>query len=321
MADITHLSEVKQDAVLTNLLIGYGSNEFVASEIFPLVPVAKDGDKFYRWKNNGIHTTGLDTRRSDRAQAKEIGLAVEKDDYAVEQHALRDFIEDSVMKNADSILSLQANTAKNIQDTLDLRREMDCKALVFASGTYDSTLRTTLSGNDRWSQIAHADSDPLADIIAAQEAVFKKSRAMPTTLIIGLPGFHFLKQHAKVKESVKYVAKTGADAITVSEIAQYLGVKKIIVGKTIYNTAKEGQTEAPDFVWGSHAALVHIPDNPGINIPAFGYEFRPKHTPRTVNRYRVPDLNGEWIEVNEKRVFKVCFQSAGYLFTNAFTTA
>lgn len=319
MTEITHQSQVKIDQALTNLVMGYGSNQLIADQICPRISVAKDSDKFYVWEENGIGTAGLEMRRSDRAKAAEVGIGVTQDNYSVVQYALRDFMPDGVLKNADSILNFKENSAKNLIDLMDLYREQQLASVVFSASTYASGLKTTLATNDRWSQLTDSASDPQADIIAAKQAVLKAARVVPNTLIIGIEGFDMLRQHAKVKESVKYVAATGDMDVTKQVIARYLGVDNIVVGQTVQNTAKEGQAPTNTFVWGTHAALIHVPRNAVMNQPAFMYEFRPSHTPRTVSTYTENGLNGEWIEVNEKRVFKVTFQKAGYFFENAFS--
>lgn len=318
MSEITHLSQVKTDAALTNLVVGYGANDVIYNKIFPKVPVAKDTDFFYKWEDNGTKVTKLETRRADRAKAAEVGIAVGQDTYAVEQHALRDFLEDGVIKNADSILNLRENCALNITDLLELKREIACMNIVFSTSNYDTGNYTTLSGNDRWSIIAHADSDPQSDIIDALEIVKKKARVKPNTFVCGEHGFNLLRKHAKVKEAIKYVQATGNAQMTLQAIADFLGVERILVGDATYDTAAEGQTSNNDFVWSQDAALIYVPTRPGIKTPGYGYTFEPTHTPRTVERYREQGIKGEWVEVNEKYVFKVAFNKAGYLFKNAF---
>lgn len=322
MADIAHYSEGKQDVALTNLVIDYGNNMYIADDIFPIVSVKNDKDIFYKWNRKAFNTAGLDTRRADRARAKEISVGLSQDNYVVEQHALADFIEDSILKNVDSMLNLMERTAENIIDTLDLVKEIEAKDLLFAAGTYAATNKVTLAANDRWSQINHADSDPQEDIVTAKEAVLKQSGVIPNILVMGYQGFNMLKRHAKVKESVKYVAATGDAQMTKKAIADFLGVDDIWVGTAIYNSAKEGQADSPAFVWATHAALIYHPGGGvAINKPMFACQFRPSHTPRTVERWRENGRKGEFIEVNEKRVLKVLFANSGYLFINAFDVA
>ena len=311
-------ADVHVDAVVSNLVLDYGRADMIGNLILPKITVDKDTGKYYKWARNNINISGLTTRRADRAPAQEINLDVTLDSYEMEQHALRDFLPDGIRKNADSILNLRARYAQQVIDIMDLRKELDIRNVVFDPALYPSANKVTLSGNDRWNQIGHTDSDPQEDILNGQMAVLKESGVWPMTLVLGINLYTKLKRHAKVLASVQYVQRTGIRHITDSELADYLGVSKIIVGKAVYNQNPEGATASTAFVWGTSALLMYEPPSGGgINVPAYGYEFNPSHTPRTVARYTENSLKGEFVEVNEKRFMKLTFPAAAYLFENA----
>ncbi len=312
-------SDVHVDAVLSNLVLAYGRAEMVASQILPKITVDKDTGKYYVWARNNINISGLNTRREDRAFAMEINLDVTMSDYSMEQHALRDFLPDTIRKNADSVLNIRQAYAQQVVDIMDLVKEKAVADLVFDANQYAATTnKLTLSGNDRWNQISQTASDPKEDINTAQLSVLKTAGVWPMTLVIGVELYNKLKRHATILSSVQYVQRTGINYVTDSELCDYLGVSKIIVGKAVYNSASEGLTAVNAFVWNTHALLFYEPPSGGgINVPAFGYEFRPSHTGRTVSRYTENGRLGEWVEVNEKRFLKLTFPAAGFLFINA----
>ena len=315
---ISKQSDVHVDAVLSNLILDYGRADTIGNKVLPKITVDKDTGKYYKWARNNINITGLMTRRADRSRAHEIKLDVTMDNYSMEQHALRDFLEDGIRKNADSILNLRSRYASQVVDIMDLVKEKAIRDTVFNAANYPTDNKTTLTGNDKWNQINHADSDPKEDIAAAQMAVLKASGVWPTTLVLGVELYNKLKRHAKILASIQYVQRTGIAFITDSELMDYLGVTKLIVGKAVYNSAVEGATASNSFVWNNNALLYYEPPTGGaINVPAFGYEFNPSHTPRTVSRYTENGLLGEWVEVNEKRFHKLTFPAAGFLFVDA----
>lgn len=320
MATISHESQTRVDQILTNLTTGYGSQAHIGDMIFPVIPVKEDTGIFFVWDENGMDITGLDTRRADTAKVKLIEMGVTTDTYKCDQYALGEQLPDSIVKNAHSVLRLRESYAQNVIETLDTAREVAVKNIVFAAATYATGLKTTLATNDRWS-ITHADSNPIADIQAALYALLLKVGVTPgqkSRLIIGPDGELYLRQHALIKAQVQYVYGTGYDNMSLAAIAPILGVDEIVVGKSRYNTAKEGQTKSFDFVWKTHAALILTAGGAQINRPAFGYRFVPTHTPRTVHAYRPEGILAEQIDVNEKYDLKVTFQKAGYFFENAF---
>lgn len=312
------LQDVKTDMVLTGLIIDYGDQSFIADILFPVMTVKHDSDKYYLWKRKGFNTKGLDTRRDDRARAKMIDVGVTNDTYQVVQHALASFIEDSLLNNADSILNIRERTAENIVDHLDMVKEQEAAALVFATATYGASNQISLDATNKWSALTNAASDPQEDVSNAKLQVLKVAGVIPNTLVMGIEGYEMLKRHTLVREAVKFVMATLDSNMTQAIIANWLGVEKIVLGTATANSANEGQTAAEIFVWATHAALLYIAGSSAINRPTFGMQFRPGHTPRTVERWREPGTKGEYMEVNEKRVLKVVFPNAGYFFQNAF---
>jgi hypothetical protein len=311
-------ADVHVDAVLSNLVLDYGRFDMIGNMVLPKITVDKDTGKYYKWTRNNINIAGLNTRRQDRSQAQEIKLDVSIDSYEMEQHALKDFLEDGIRKNADSVLNLRARYANQVIDIMDLVKEKTIRDTVFDTNNYATANKLTLTGNDRWNQISQAASDPQEDILAAQLSVLKEAGVWPTTLVMGVNLYNTLRRHAKVLASVQYVARTGINSITDTELCQYLGVSKIIVGKAVYNQNPEGASASNAFVWNNSALLLYEPPaGGGINVPAYGYEFNPSHTPRTVSRYTEPGLQGEWVEVNEKRFMKLTFPAAAFLFDGA----
>jgi len=311
-------ADVHVDAVLSNLLLDYGRADMIGNRVLPKITVEKDTGKYYLWARNNINISGLITRRDDRGKANEITLDVSLDNYSMEQHALRDFLSDTIRKNADSVLNIRQRYAQQVVDVMDLTKELAIRNTVFSTANYPTANKTTLTGNDRWNQIAQANSDPQEDIANAQLVVLKEAGVWPSTLVMGVELYQKLRRHAKILASMQYVSRTGIEYVTDAELMNYLGVTKLIVGKALYNQSVEGATASNAFVWSNSALLMYEPPaGGGMGIPAFGYEFNPSHTPRTVSRYMENGLNGEWVEVNEKRFMKLTFPAAGFLFDGA----
>ena len=322
MAVIQHESDMRLDAMLTNLLLGYGSQAIIADKIFPKVTVADPTGKFFIWdQTNGLNITGLDPRRADDAKVKLIEFGISQDTYKCDQYALGRRLPDSFVKNAMNVLSLRENTARMVVDTLDTYREQAAATLAFTNANYDSSLRVTLATNDRWSQVSNASSNPIEDIAGAKHDMLKQVGVVPGAklrLVIGPDGERYLRNHDKIKDQVKYTYGTGWNNMSLDAIAPIIGVDEIVVGRSRYNTAKDGQTASPGFIWTTHAALLMVQDMPVINAPSFGYTFVPGHTPRTVESYRPEGTKSEEINVNEMWDLKICMTKAGYFFNNAF---
>lgn len=316
---IDTLAEVHVDQVLSNLVLDYGDDtgEFIGPKLFPTITVSNDTGKYYIWERNAINITGISTLRADRAQAHEVNIDVTLSDYKMEQHALREFLPDTIAKNADSILSLRQKYAQHVLDVMNLMKEKEQADLAFSAAQYATAHKTTLAGNFKWNAITQTASDPKGDISTAQRTILLNAGVWAQTLVMGFDLYRALKRHVNILASVQYVQRTGINFITDGEIMDYLGVTKLYVGKKVYNTQPEGITAVNAFVWNTHALLFYEGNGSSVNTPSYGYEFRPSHTPRTVSRYRPDDVLGEFVEVNEKRFMKITFPKAAYLFIDA----
>jgi hypothetical protein len=83
-----------------------------------------------------------------------------------------------------------------------------------------------------------------------------------------------LLDNTGIKDSIKYVARL-TEAEILNALADILGLKKIVVGKAIYNSAKEGQTFVSADIWNDDYAMVGVVAEDGQNLiqPSVGRTF------------------------------------------------
>ena len=202
-----------------------------------------------------------------------------------------------------------------------LGREKRVADLLTTLGTYNSSLRTTLSGMSQWSDTAN--SDP----IRAIKAVFDTMLIRPNIGFMGREVFTQLSMHPKVVASVLGRLGTGAVAaasgeVTAQQLADALGLERILVGDAFANTAKFGQTASYGRLWGKHAGFLRINRSVtsvrGFAIPTFGFtaQFGNKIAGTIVD----PDIGAKGgVRVRSGELVKelVSWPEAGCFFQNA----
>ena len=57
------------------------------------------------------------------------------------------------------------------------------------------------------------------------------------------------------------------------EVAQLFEVERVLIGRSRYNTAKQGQAASYSRLWGKHCAALYVEPNPGIRTITFGVTF------------------------------------------------
>lgn len=116
---------------------------------------------------------------------------------------------------------------------------------------------------------------------------------------------------------------TKGKKLTDEELALALGVDKIIVGNTLKQTSKRGQTVATGQIWGNHFALLHIPDTAqdgfvdDVDVPAFALTFQ--WGDEVSGEVADPEM-GLWggvrVRSGKSLLEKIVAPFGGYLFRN-----
>jgi hypothetical protein len=80
-----------------------------------------------------------------------------------------------------------------------------------------------------------------------------------------------LKALTVVKDAIKYTSRLTDEELT-NAIADLFGVKKVLVGNGIYNSAKRGKTFVSADIWSDNYVMVAVVGNDGVDLsePAIG---------------------------------------------------
>ena len=96
---------------------------------------------------------------------------------------------------------------------------------------------------------------------------------LQATLIFSKANLDRLLNNSVIKDCIKYVARL-TEAEILNALADVLGVKNILVGRGIYNTAKEGKTFINGDIWNaSYAMVAVIGDANRLSDPSVGRTF------------------------------------------------
>src|SRR5690554_6522797 len=129
--------EVHIDKVLTNLSVKYvqDASAFIAGQVFPMVPVAKQSDKFFKYQKE-------DWFRDD-AQKRAMGTESAGGDYEVdtalyyaERYAFHKDVYDEERANSDDPLSPDEDATAFVTDKLILNKENNWARKFFVPGVW-----------------------------------------------------------------------------------------------------------------------------------------------------------------------------------------
>lgn len=310
---------LKQNPILTSLLLGMGQGAYVAEKLFPRLPqvlsgvvLAKLGDERFRKYN---------LRRAPGAATKRVNIKYDGQVYTVDQYAVDVPIPRELVRESDESRKLNVGNHLDISkvamttanDILGLDYEMDVAALATDPTTYAVGHVTALSGGTKWSA---STGKPVTDIRAAAEVIRKKIGKRPNKLVLSADAFLAISTNAEVKG---YLPTTNLGPATIEQLKTILNVAQIEVGEAIWiNDADVGAD-----VWGNNAILAYVPviGGAGTSIslaePGFGFTNVIEGHPFAETPYFSTDGTKSWIYgATYERKPNVAYNTAAFLFQN-----
>lgn len=256
------------DKVLTNISVAYSNRDFVGNMLFPAVSVDKQSDKWNVFDRRGF--TVFDDIRGPNDNTKELPpYSLSRDSYFAEEHALKDWVPIEEGANADPGMNVMADAAERVTNTILLNREDAIQTMARTAGNYASGHTVTLSGTTQWSD--YTNSTPISDLKTAREAIGFDTFKTPNVMIAGNLVANMLEDHPTFLNRMKttnLAVNNDLDAI-----GRLTGLPTITRATAVKNSAAAGQAQTFAYMWGKDVVIAYVPDSPGRNTPAYGYEF------------------------------------------------
>lgn len=264
--------DVHIDTALSNVAIAYRPEGFIADQIAPQVPVAKQHDLYYVWDKADAFRTE-DDKRAPGTEANIITRSMSSESYFCDNYALKDSIPWEDVANADKgfVFTERGARIEGLKDKLLLNWEYRVGKQVTSGsnvGSYSAVASawTTYSTN----------SDPIGDIKTAILNVEDSTGYKPNSIIFGGYAWRHFREHAEVIKRI-YGDSAGPGAariVTRDQTKAIFELERILVGGAYYNSADEGQTIDLSQIWHDNVLVYFAPMNPRRDKPSFMYSFR-----------------------------------------------
>jgi hypothetical protein len=142
MPNATLPGDVHVNAALSGVARAYFQNPagFIADQVFPAVPVAKQTDFFYRYNRADWNRNSM-RRRAPRTESAVAGFGTDRDTYAAEVWSLAYDIADETRANADSFWNLDRDATLFLMMKARISREVNMpNRLTLGAQVYDTLL-------------------------------------------------------------------------------------------------------------------------------------------------------------------------------------
>lgn len=292
-------AQVYVDQPLTNVSTAYqqADDQFIATKIFPIVPVEKQSGKYFTY-NKADWFRDEAKPRADATESAGTGYGLSTASYSCDVFALHKDIGEQARANADPQVDLERDATRFITQRMLLRMEIQFVSDVFGSGIWGTDATIT----NLWSD--YTGGDPIGDVETHKRTILSTTGQRPNTLVLGYDTYIALKSHPDIIDRIKYTTSVNGRVVTPDLLAAMFDVERVFVASAIKNTGVEGETAAYSFVWGKSALLLHVAPNPGLLTPSAGYTlvWRGVHQGGTgmndmgITRFDIPEIRATRVE-------------------------
>lgn len=307
------LQNGRVDKQVTNVLLAYTNPEFVAPQILPTVPNLKEESGLIASLGNE-HFRVYDSVRTlyDESEHRmEFKISNDKR-YNIEYHDLELYLPDRLQNQIDLPFNVRRDGGISLMQAMMLEREAGLASAM--TSTSILTNNTTLSGTSQFNDFTN--SDPASVIEQARTSVQNKTGYEANSILMSRKVFNTLKRHPFFLNLVRGVNVLSANGL-IQLMKDYFEVENVIIGKTIYNSAKEGQTESLTQLWGNDLVVFYRPQTASLLAPSFGYNFalQGENLRATVRRHH--NDKGDILGLDYAYQDKILDVNAAYLVKSA----
>jgi len=309
---------LKQNPILTSLLLGLGQGTMVAEKLFPRLPQALSSVALAQLGNERLKRYNL--RRAPGAPTKRVDIKYDGKIYSVAQYAVEVPIPRELIREADESRKLNVSNHLDISqiamatanDILGLDYELEVAGLATTVGTYAAGHVVALAGATKWSA---ATGTPVTDIRAAANTIRKKIGKRPNRLTLSPDAKLALETNAEVKT---YLPATQQGVATLDQLAKILEVDEVVCGDAVW----VDNTDTGQDVWGNNAVLAYVPKIGGagntisLAEPGFGFTNVIDGHPFAETPYYDNGLKSWVYGATYERLPNVAYNTAAFLFTN-----
>lgn len=241
-------------AALSGVAIRYASinrdnRGYIADRV---APRRKVRSQLFRWYSSKLEEafTVYDTQIDRLGQANEMTRGWTLTEDSTKDYAIREPVAyaDEAEAAAQQIpFSLRQQATEDVVDQIQLGREIRVAQLTNSASSYLAGYSVDKTAA-KWSDFAN--SDPVADVLDASS----KMLIRPNVGVTNRRTADILQRHPKVAAALGGSQNSGI-IYPLEAVARVMGLREIIVGDTLFQTSKRGQTLTTGNIWGNNFAL------------------------------------------------------------------
>lgn len=227
---------------------------FIGEQIFPVK--SEDVKRGIYMKANLANAELLNGDAVARASGdgyQRVNRKYDTDQYDAVEYGLESVIDDAYEAEVERFMNIEATEAMLLERSLRISYEARIAALLFGS-TFGAGTNSTVA----YTAGATATMDPAGDIDLAKARLLKKG-IIANAVIMGYDTFQRIRRSSLMQNQIFGVVPRSAGQNMLpseADLANALGVDKLLVGKAPYNANNKGQAYSGSFIWGTSKIAV-----------------------------------------------------------------
>lgn len=269
---------------LTTVSTAYGqAGNWIAPQVFPVVPVARQGDVYWKYPQSDWKRT-IAGVRAPATETPGGGWEMQSDSYYAAVYGVHKDVDDQTATNAvGGGFNLYADASRWVTEQLLLKRDrlwvdtyLRTGVWTGGTGTNGGASGTDLTGAasgtvaNTFIQFDQAASDPIRLIQSQILGQVRKTGFRPNVLVMGPDVYNALLQNQSIIDRIKYSER---GIISEDLLRSVFNVDRVVVTWTTENTAPKGAADSINFMNSKSMLLVYSPAAAGLQTLSGGYIF------------------------------------------------
>lgn len=265
---MTTQNRAQVDKFLTQVSNKYMPIGYLSERILPQINVVQDSGLLAGYGNEHIRI-GTFIHSGSGKYPRVSTQNRNNQGYVLEKHALSDIITEEDFANVEQPYDAELDKTDDLTSLLWTEKEIGLADTL--GNTSVITNNVTLSGTSQYSD--EDNSNPLADFANAHDTIADLVGMPPNLAVMSSKVSRQLKKHPELLDRLGF-KHNKIGLISDEELAIVLQVEEVLIGETLKNTAKEGQTDIILAIWGKNITFMVSPKSAAKRQISVGYRIQ-----------------------------------------------
>ena len=320
-------SDVHVNRLLGNISVAtvLKATMFVAADLAPVVPVEFKSDRYAVYdKGDWLRDEALP--RAAGTESAGGGWDIDTTpNYSCIRYSFHKDVDDETANNSERPIDMDRDATKFVTQKMLLKRERVVMSSFLNAGIWANE-RAGVASAPTASQFIQWDasnSHPLVNVEVWKELIGSVTGFDPNVMLLSPNVLACLKNHADIKDCIKYTSK---GVVTTDLLAELFGVDKVIVPKAVVNSASKGASHVVARVVTNKVWLGYSAPEPSLMAPTAAYIFAwtglfgNSKIGTRIKKFRIEEIESERIEGDICFDAKVVAPDMACLATNVLGT-